>query len=311
MSPRTKLTYHPHLIIAFHLNCLPEELTRRIPRSTRFDWSRKDLSTAFGSEWASQQHQLFATLQQVANSQKLLRINIALLRVIAIKRFLSQHTATLASKAVQQVIIGNIEKVSAIFKLSVVLKYLQRSTGWFQQLRTRQRCSSSPSDLCRLKHPGQLLLQEVNVIKNFCSDSRFITWPLVSVYHQIRREKAAVFELSTFYKYVRLLQLERRAAAHRRKNHSIGLRAGYPLTILHADVTLFRTADNIKNYIYLIQDNFSRAILLAQVSVRCSASITLNNIDEVHRRFLVRRVLSIVNWLPTMVRRILASPAII
>jgi putative transposase len=286
MSPRTKLIYHPYLIVAFHLHCLPDELRARIPRSTRFDWSQKELSTCFGFEWASQQQQLFATLQQVACSRKLLRVNIALLRIIAIRRFLHQYAARLSGKAVQQVVLGTIEKVSAIIPLSVVLKYLQRSAGWLQRLKRQQRCASSPLQLCRLKHPGQLLVNEINTIKTYCSDSRFLQWPLSAVYHQLRRDKAAAFQLSTFYKYVGLLQLKRQTAASRRKDHATGIRADSPLAILHADLTLFRTADNVKSYIYLIQDNFSRAILAARVSTQYKASITLQNIAQVRQQFL-------------------------
>ena len=259
MPPRTKLTYHPYLIIAFHLRCLPDDLRRRIPRSTRFDWGHKELSRTFGFQWASQQHQLFETLQHVATSKKLLRINIALLRIIAIKRFVDHHAVRFAgSKAIQQVVLANINKVAAVIKIASVLKYLQRSTGWLQRLKHHQRRSSSPVLLCWLRHPDQLLSKEINAIKTSCSDSRFLHWPLAPVYHQLRRDKAVAFQLPTFYKYVRLLQLQRPSAAHRRKNHTAGLRAGSPLAILHADLTLFRTADNIKNYIYLIQDNFSR-----------------------------------------------------
>src|SRR6185437_3682349 len=65
-----------------------------------------------------------------------------------------------------------------------------------------------------------------------------------------------------------------------------GIRAARPLNILHADLTIFRTADNVKNYIYLIQDNFSRAILVARVSLQYSARITLQNIEQVRQRFL-------------------------
>src|SRR6185312_5071760 len=97
MSIRTKLTYHPYLIIAFHFRCLPDELRERIPRSTRFDWSRKELSEAFGFDWACQQKQLFDTLQQVASSRKLLRVNMALLRIIALRRFLHQYAARSSS----------------------------------------------------------------------------------------------------------------------------------------------------------------------------------------------------------------------
>jgi putative transposase len=286
MSPRTKLTYHPYVIIAFHLHCLPDELKLCIPRSTRFDWGQKELNTAYGFEWACQQEQFFATLQQVATSQKLLRVNVALLRIIAIKRFLHQHAARSSSKIIQQAIFGTIEKVCKVIRLTVVLKYIQRSPGWFQRLKRQQRCASSPLLLCRLKHPGQLLVQEIKAIKTYCTDGRFLQWPLSAVYHQLRRDEAAAFQLSTFYKYVGLLQLKRQSIAHRRKNHATGIRAEKPLAILHADLMLFRTADNVKNYIYLIQDNYSRAILAAQVSTQYSASITLENIAQVRRQFL-------------------------
>src|SRR6185437_1566009 len=93
MSIRTKLTYHPYLIIAFHLRCLPDELSERIPRSTRFDWSMKELSEAFGFDWACQQQQFFDTLQQIASSRKLLRVNMALLCIIALRRFLHYYSA--------------------------------------------------------------------------------------------------------------------------------------------------------------------------------------------------------------------------
>jgi putative transposase len=286
MSPRPKLTYHPYLIIAFHLHCLPEELRTRIPRSTRFDWSQRELSTAFGFDWACQQHQLFATLQQVACSKKLLRVNIALLRIIAIGRFMQLHAARFSSKAIRRVVLETIEKVSTEIKVPVILKCLHRSFGWLQQLRNDRRCPTSSLLLCRLKHPGQLLVPEIETIKAYCSDPRFLTWPLVSVYHQLRRDKAAAFQLSTFYKYVGLLQLKRKKVVSRRKNHAIGIRSDRPLGILHADLTLFRTADNVKSYIYLIQDNFSRAILCARVSLKYSAEITLKNLERVHDQYL-------------------------
>ncbi|HEV2478183.1 MAG TPA: hypothetical protein VGS79_00905 [Puia sp.] len=286
MPPRTKLTYHPYLIIAFHLRCLPDELHERIPRSTRFDWSRKELNTTFGFEWASGQHQRFETLQQVATSKKLLRVNLALLRIIAIKRFLHRYASRLSGKEVQRVILGTIEKACMVFSLSVVLKYIQHSNGWYRRLKNQQRCTSSPSLLCRLKHPGQLLQQEINAIKAYCSDGRFLHWPLSSVYHQLRKDKAAAFQLSTFYKYAGLLQLKRQTARSRRKHHTTGIRAHRPLAILHADLTVFRTADNVKNYIYLVQDNFSRAILAVQVSLEYSARITHQNIERVRQQYL-------------------------
>jgi transposase InsO family protein len=132
-----------------------------------------------------------------------------------------------------------------------------------------------------------LLLREINIIKVYCSDIRFLHWPLSAVYHQIRRDAVANFTLSTFYKYINLLHLKRSDPAKRRKNHHIGIRASAPLQILHADSTVFKTADNQKNYIYLIQDNFSRAILGYRVAAECKAHYTFDNLQDVIRQYLV------------------------
>jgi len=83
-----------------------------------------------------------------------------------------------------------------------------------------------------------------------------------------------------------LFHLKRANPGKRRKNHDEGIRAGKPLSILHADVTIFRTLDNQKNYIYFVQDNFSRAILAQTVALECKATITLDNLSKVHELYL-------------------------
>jgi len=87
----------------------------------------------------------------------------------------------------------------------------------------------------------------------------------------IKREGTAFFNINTFYKYVNLLNLNRPRQAHRRKNKLTGIRASEPFQIIHADVTIYRTAGNKKNYIHLIQDNFSRTILQFAVRTFCKA----------------------------------------
>ncbi|MBS1919589.1 MAG: DDE-type integrase/transposase/recombinase [Bacteroidetes bacterium] len=139
---------------------------------------------------------------------------------------------------------------------------------------------------CLPKHPAQLMSSEVNAIKKYGEDLRFLHWPLSSVYHRIIRDGAAHFHASTFYKYARLLQLKRITPNNRRKNHCRGIRADAPLALLHADVTVFRTADNVKAYIYLLQDNFSRAILNFSVSLHCKAEIVFDLLKKAHADYL-------------------------
>jgi hypothetical protein len=187
MPPRTKTSYHPHLLIAFYLNCLPPDWLQSIPRSTRHEWSQIDHTALYGYEWAMQNQQLFDTLREVSTSRRLLRINKALLRLIALKRFIDRHHVRLKDHIppVRDVVLHTIEKTTGILPLKSVLKYLQQSYRWYGQLRNEQRCRSSLFFLCRIKYPSQLVMKEINTIKTYCADSRFIHWPLVSSQYNI------------------------------------------------------------------------------------------------------------------------------
>ena len=100
-------------------------------------------------------------------------------------------------------------------------------------------------------------------------------------------DQVAHMNLSTFYKYVSPLNLKRSKVFSRRKNHDTGIRADAPFKILHADMTEFKTEDHQKGYIYLIQDNFSRAILGHRVSDKRKAIHTLENIHQVTQEYLL------------------------
>ena len=100
------------------------------------------------------------------------------------------------------------------------------------------------------------------------------------------REGMFSFTLATFYKYANLLGLHVARGNSRRKNHSPGLRASRPNEIWHADVTVFRTIDNVKCFIYLVVDNFSRRILAWEVATALSGALHLQSVREAVERFL-------------------------
>lgn len=247
------------------------------------EWQQKDSSSCFGFEWFCQHQQLFQTLKLVSTNKKLLQINKALIRVIAIKRFITTQAASIKNKlvSVTQTVLFNIIKVNAVLSLSQTLRCLQLPYSAYLKLKKTARCNWSPLNLCLIKHPAQLLKKEVAVIKNYCTDARFLHWPLASVYEMIKREGAAFFNINTFYKYINLLKLNRPGLPHRRKHHHIGIRASAPLQIIHADVTVFPTIDYKKNYVHLIQDNFSRTILQWAVRAFCKAQTTFDILDYV------------------------------
>jgi len=55
-----------------------------------------------------------------------------------------------------------------------------------------------------------------------------------------------------------------------------------PHQFWHADVTLFRTMDNVRAYIYLVVDNYSRAILSWRVSLKLCAETRLDTVREAY-----------------------------
>lgn len=242
----------------------------------------------FGHEWYLQNQASFPVLQKVFTNKKLLRINKALLRVIAISRFIKKYQARIKDNIgnAGAVVLKNISKANKDLPVSAILKYIQLPYSAYLRIKRGRKCGHSLLDLCHIKHPAQLLAKEVAVIKSYCSDARWLRWPLSSVYHQIIRDKAATITISTFYKYVGLLKLQRAKAHHRRKHHHTGIRAQAPLQIIHADATIQRTLDNAKNYIYLVQDNYSRAILTHQVAQSCKAQYVFENLAIVRKQYL-------------------------
>ena len=288
MKIRPKQSYHPFVVVAFYLNILPNELLSQIPRSTRYEWQHKSVTELFGYNWYCQNQHLFQTLQEVAASKRLLQVNRALLRITAIQRFLQRHKSHIRHKIFNTAgtAVHNIRKAQEVLGLVLTLKLLQLTHQQYWQLKQKIRCSKSLFSLCIPKHPAQLLRREVNTIKKYCEDIRYIHWPLASIYHQIIRDEAARFHISTFYKYAGLLQLKRLTPKHRRKNHSTGIKAAAPLQLLHADVTVFRTIDNMKAYIFLVQDNFSRAILQYASRLDCKAATMKKLVSNVHSQYL-------------------------
>jgi putative transposase len=231
---------------------------------------------------------MFLTLQLISQHKSLLKINRAFLRVIAIRAFLKKYSAASAavSASCKMAVVGNIQKVSQVLGLKKTLRCIDLDFKNYARLRKKRSCTYSIYDLCMIKHPSQLLQKEIAVIKSYCADHRFLHWPLISVYHQIKKDGSAYLSSSTFYKYVKLLRLERVKAFSRRKNHQMGIRASKPLEILHADATLLSLKDNTRAFIYLVQDNFSRAILSFRCSLEHRAQFTFENLQYIFEHYL-------------------------
>jgi putative transposase len=284
MPALTKTIYHPHLIAGYFLKILPPNLLQQIPRSTQYDWKKKQEKNMFGNDWSDKNKERLKTLQLIHNNDSLLKINNALLKIIAVKKYIAKYALRIKDgigKA-DATVLTHIKKAASILGLNTTLSYLQITPSFYRGLSKIKKCSFSILNLCRVKHPNQLLEKQVTVIKEYTGKAEYLHWPLSSVFHQILRDGAAYFSKSTFYKYVHLLGIKRFKPISRSTNHKKGIRALKCLELLHGDITEFKTADNKKAYIYLIIDNFSRSILAWQISYLRKASITFENLIKVY-----------------------------
>jgi hypothetical protein len=105
----------------------------------------KDQAALYGYDFYRENQQIFDTLREVAASKQLLRINRALLRVIALKKFMDLYQDRIKGNIfrINEVVLNTLHKVSEVVGCKNVLKYLDRSYSWYLELRRKQRCSSS------------------------------------------------------------------------------------------------------------------------------------------------------------------------
>jgi putative transposase len=131
-------------------------------------------------------------------------------------------------------------------------------------------CGQSVVGLCHKKYFQQLTPIEVTKIKSYCEDENSLSeanyqyWPLMSIYYQGLKDRVFQFRLATFYKYAKIMGLSRKSKRNFRPTK--GLVSNKVNEYWNADITIFKTADNMKHYIYLVMDHFSKKILSYRIS---------------------------------------------
>jgi len=170
-----------------------------------------------------------------------------------------------------ELFVDAVQRLFTVFPKKTALKIAGMSSSAFYDrlVRVKFKCGLSPLDLCLKKHPVQLAAAEIRKIKALFADPRFVCWPAVSMYYEGLRNLGPYICLSTFYKYVNLLGLKRRWKKAISK--TAGIRADRPNRYLHVDTTYWGLDDGTKAAIAFVSDNFSKAILGWNVSLKNGA----------------------------------------
>jgi len=170
--------------------------------------------------------------------------------------------------------------------LALTLFNISKSTFYSWSFQINHICLESFTGKCIKRFHSQLSLSSIDKIKSLCDDKLFKGWSVVSIYYYAKRNNILNISVHSWYKYSKILGISKRVPKSLKKK-ILGVRAVYPHQFWHADVTVFKTLDNVKAYIYLVVDNFSRSILSWDVSLNLSASIRLNSIKDAYIRFIL------------------------
>ena len=287
-------SYHSHLKILAINNLLPDYYKKIIPNSTISTWKLNAgrINNTIGLNSFVSEEDFMKIIENMSKRALFYKTCRAMLKLFdtyssiigsikGMKKVLkSNKHSILNCVAFLKQDIG-IKRACMIFNIST-----NQYSHWKNSILV---CTSSTIKLCRKKYNHQLLGGEVTVIEKYFTVQQYKYWPISSVYYQIMRDKAAYFSIATCYNYVKLLGINRFKKMSRRKHHTIGLRAKLPFELLHMDITIFRTLDNAKVYIYLICDNYSRSILGYKASTDFNVKLVLENIKEVKQKYNLRK----------------------
>jgi putative transposase len=254
--------YHPSLVCCYALgreHLVPDHVRELVPHSTASGWRRIDTSSLIGHEvWHTQKDAL--DLHEVLIRHERLRITILTLMKVwtALADIL---IPVLKNKEHGERIVNALQRLFTIMPRRRALKLVDLSTSAFHErlARVKVRCGLSPAERCFQRHPLQLALREVGLIKALFADPALACWPGASLYFEGLRNRGLHMALSTFYKYTSLLNLKRKW--HRPITKTKGIQTTRPNEYLHVDTTLWGLDDGLKAAVVFVSDNFSKAIL--------------------------------------------------
>ncbi len=184
-------------------------------------------------------------------------------------------------------LVQTLHKYRGIIDIKLVLRLLKVPVSVFHYWKNQvfYKCKTSPLNLCKRFYPLQLTDNEVSVLKELVSSEQFKYWPICSIYWYAARENLLHISLATWYKYVHILGLNS-ARVSKKKSYPTGIVTRAPNQIWHADITVVKSLDGIKNYVYLLMDNFSRYIINWRVEPIVTGEIRVQTIMDGYREHM-------------------------
>ncbi|CAN5527225.1 hypothetical protein BH10BAC1_BH10BAC1_19540 [soil metagenome] len=250
-------------------NFLPKEFRQQIPYTTIANWRKTDYSAYIGNEFRYFFDEAFESAELKYKHRHIKRLMTSFARSwITLSSVLKPVLRkTKNDKVLQKKILDSIEYIKKYLGLEKTLKLIGITPVMYRQwvLEAAFACVDSHASLCVKRHPHQLGAKEIRKIKRMLLDPKLKHWPIVSIASMALRKKRVIASLYSWYKYAKLLGLNKRTLKIDQKK--VGMKANYPNEYLHSDLTELYVGGK-KAYICFIMDNYSRMILGFNVGER-------------------------------------------
>ena len=249
-----------------HHSCasVSPDTLKQIPKSTIHDWDKRHDKYTFGREWLYENQPLLKPYLLGKRLEKSEKKRTLVLKVLALNKLFVKNKSAIKNgeQRICCYLYNKISNLKMQIPINKILSCIGISHIAFRNL-AKVKCSRTHSQSCPLKHPQQVLKEEVDFIQKQISEFGSKFFSLSSLFYNLKLNGKASYCLNTFYKVCHRNGLTICKLSRRRK-YSGSVVADLPLSIIHIDVTKFKLIDNTIAFIYVVKDNFSRRILIAK-----------------------------------------------
>ena len=271
----------------------PEQITK-IPRSNISRWKQETDDKYAFCEINNIVKQEVELIKRINQSSKIKKINQSYFKICdtfhevisnvkGIKTLIKNH---------KELVVNTIEQVKDAIPIEKALKVFNISRSTFENYKSIviHKCNASYFKWCVKRFTNQLLPTEVETIKKYMTDDNYKFWSKSSIYLKALRDGDLQCAMTTFYKYCRLLGFKNRPRKRKSDDYN-PVKTSKPNELWCADVTIFKTTDNVKHHIHFLIDHFSKYIIGYKI---CSSSSSfaikelLQNACEMHKTDTLR-----------------------
>lgn len=279
-------SYHTTLKQLTKRSSLPKEYLDEIDRSTLWRWRQEEDDKYIGNELSN--IEILDNFLCRKEAQKVMRAYLKIAYYFSCLLNSTNQLNVLLKNNLPQ-FVGSLLKFKSKIDIKLVLRLCRVpvSVFYYWKNKVSKKCTTSSIQLCKKRYPEQLTNIEVVKMKEMMTEEKFRFWPLASIAYYALRENIVSVSLATWYLYKKKLGIERQSLPKKIK-YSSGIRASIPDQIWHADITIVKTRDNRKYYVYLLIDNFSRFVLSWRIEHSVSAMIRVDTIREAYNKLKTR-----------------------